>query len=123
MWLQGHSTQYSLLFMLESLNKALDKGLFEGDLLTDLSRLHVYGFSKEDVHRYQRTKVGDKFSHGLNSLLGALLFNIYINDLFLFSQYFYVAKYGDDCSPYDFSGSIDEGILKLQNDSSSLFKA
>ena len=28
-----------------------------------------------------------------------------------------MANYAGDCSPYEFSGSIDEVILKLQNDS------
>ena len=35
---KGQSTQHSLLYMLESLRKALDKGLYTGILLTDLSK-------------------------------------------------------------------------------------
>ena len=135
--------------MLESIKKALDKGFFSGILLTDLSKafdcishdlliakLHADGFSKQALNlindylsnRYQRTKVPDKFSTWLEliigvpqgSILGPLLFNIYINDLFLFSQHFTMANYADDCTPYEFSGSIDEVILKLQNDYNSL---
>ena len=49
--------------------------------------------------------------------MGPLLFNININDLFLFSQNFNMANYADDCSPYEFSGSIGEVILKLHNNS------
>ena len=79
-------------------------------------------------NRYQRTKMAEKFSTWLEliigvpqgSILGPLLFNICINDLFLFSQHFTMANYADDCIPYEFSGSIDEVILKLQNDSNSL---
>ena len=80
---KGQSTQHSLLFMLESLRKSLDKGLFTGILLTDLSKafdcishelliakLHAYGFSTLALklindylcNRYQRTKIGNKFS-------------------------------------------------------------
>ena len=54
--------------------------------------------------------------------MGPLLFNIYINDLFLFSQNFNMANYADDCAPYEFSGSIDEVILKLHNDSLCLLQ-
>ena len=42
------------------------------------------------------------------------LFNIYINDLFLFSEDFLIANYADDCSPYEFSLSIDDVIGKPQ---------
>ena len=48
------------------------------------------------------------------------LYNIYINDLFLFSQHFNMANYADDWSPYEFNSSIDEVIIKLQNDSKCL---
>ena len=55
---KGHSTEHCLLFMLDRLKKALDKGLSTGILLTDLSKafdsishdlliakLNAYGFS------------------------------------------------------------------------------
>ena len=50
-------------------------------------------------------------------MLGPLLLNIYINDLFLFSGAFNIANYAGDCYTYMFSGSIDDVIYKLESHS------
>ena len=146
---KGHSTQHCLLYMLENLRKSLDKRLKTGVLLTDLSKafdsishdlliakLNAYGFCKNALNlvndyltdRKQRTKIDDTFSpwrdilYGVpqGSILGPLLFNIYIDDVFLFSKEFKIANYADDCSPFEFSGSINELIHKLEVDSLKL---
>ena len=143
---KGHSTQHCLLFMLEILKKALDKGFCTGILLMDLSKafdcisydlliakLNAYGFSGNALslikdylsNRIQRTKIDETFStwveivYGVpqGSILGPLLFNIYICDIFLFSKGFNMANYADDCSPYEFGGSIEDVIHQLENDS------
>ena len=75
--------------------------------------------------RRQRTKIGESFStwrdiiHGVpqGSVLCPLPFNIYINDLFLFSESFEIANYVDDCSPCEVGGSIDDVIHQLETDS------
>ena len=58
----GQSTHHCLLFMLESLKKALDNGI-------STSILHAYGFSRTTLHlvhdylseRKKRTKIGTTY--------------------------------------------------------------
>ena len=111
------------------MSKAFD--CISHDLL--IAKLKAYGFSYKSLcliknylsNRYQRTKINNTFSTWLEilygvpqgSILGPLLFNIYICDIFLCSESFDMANYADDCSLYNFSGSINEVINKLQNDS------
>lgn len=112
---KGHSTQHCLIVLLERWKGAVDKGDRFGALLTDLSnasdwispdslvaKLNAYGFTLPSVrlvrgylsNRKRRTRVNSFFSfwqeihfavpHG--SLLGALLFNIFLCDLFLWQM-------------------------------------
>ena len=106
-----HNTQYCLLKMLEKWKSAVDRGKSFGVLLTDLSKafdclshdlllakLHAYGFSLSAlklIHSYlknrkQRTKIDSTYStweeilFGVlqGSILGPLLFNTFLCDLF-----------------------------------------
>ena len=81
-----------------------------------IAKLNAYGFSLESLKfirsylrgRKQRTKVGSEFSKWLvikygipqGSLLGPLLFNIFLNDIFYFISDTCIANYADDNTPY-----------------------
>ena len=109
---KGFGTQNCLLYMIETIRKTRDNHGVFATVMTDLSKafdcishqflaakLHAYGFDESSLkviisylkNRTQTTKVGSSFSELLNiiygvpqgSILGPLLFIIYICDLFI----------------------------------------
>ena len=135
---KGHSTEQCLTVMLEIWRKALDEDNSAGGILTDLSKafdclnhnlliakLEAYGFdvsALEFVNNYlkerkQRTKVSGsysawrelKFGVPQGSILGPLLFNIFINGIFYFINITKMANYADDNTIY----SVDDNVTNL----------
>ena len=148
---RGYSTQHCLLAMLEKWKSSVDKGKSFGALLTDLSKaidclshelllakLHSYGFSITALklihsyltNRWQRTKINMSYSSweeivfGVpqGSILGPLLFNIFLCDRFFIIKETDFSKYADDNTPYRTADTIDEVIKLLELDSTMLFK-
>ena len=61
------------------------------------------------------------FGFPQGSILGPLLFNIFLCDLFLIMKNIDLASYADDNTPYITGNSIDEVIQNLENVAQTLF--
>ena len=123
----------------------MDKGGVAGALLTDLSKafdclnhglliakLNAYGFSTSVLrltHSYlnerkQRVKINGSSSTwkettiGVpqSSILGPLLFNIYLNDLFMFVNVAQICNYADDTTIYACDSNIESITETLESD-------
>ena len=149
---KGFNAQHCLLVIIEKWRKTLDKGGATGAVLTYLSKafdcidhnlliakLDAYGFDKQSIdflHSYltkckQRTKVDSAYSSwemllsGVpqGSMLGPLVFNIYICDMFFETpKNIDFAGYADDNTPYTCSSNIDEVLENLQGTLEQLFQ-
>ena len=56
------------------------------------------------------------------SILGPLILNIYLSDLFLFRDDSDIANYADDNSPFSCKLKVESVIMQLQNDCNLLME-
>ena len=148
---KGYSPQYCLLVMLKKWKNAIDMGKCFKALLTDLSKaldcifhellivkLLAYGSDFPALkriqsylsNRKQRTKINATyisleeilFEVPQGSILGPLLLNIFLCDLFWIMCDTDFANYADDNTSYALGDSIDDIIKSLKNDSINFFK-
>ena len=119
--------------LLIDLSKAFD--CLNDDLL--IAKLNAYGFSLPTlrlIHDYllnrrQRTRTNNSYSKWMEivlgvpqgSILGPLLFNIFLADLFFIVNSTDIANYADDNTPYATANDIDSLIASLEEASESLF--
>ena len=148
---QHHSSQHALFNLLQNWQKSLDKGEIVGTVLMDLSKaydciphdlliakLEAYGLGYSSLKfllsylkgRNHRVKIGSVFSSWLElllgipqgSILGPLLFNIFINDIFGFLSRTLICNFADDNSIYASGLSLDIVKEKLTHDTSIVLR-
>ena len=106
------------------------------DLL--IAKFEAYGISKSGLNlllndlsnRKQRTKVNSSYSDWYEiirgvpqgSILGPLLFNLFINDLFLFLERTNICNFADDNTIYRYDSILEIILENLQHDMKILLK-
>ena len=140
-----------MITLIEKWKKSVDNGGAFGALFTDLfktfdclshelliAKLDAYGFNKNALklvnsylsNRKQRVKINNKYSSWSEilfgvpqgSILGPLLFNIFICDMFYFLEDFDIANYADDSTPYNADKNVEFVVNNLKHSWSILFK-
>ena len=146
---KGYSTQYTLLEMIKNWKNCLDNSGIIGTILMDLSKafdclshelliakMEAYGFGINSLRlifnylkqRKHRVRIGSEFSDWLEmilgvpqgSILGPLLFNIFINDIFYFLQETKLCNFADDNTLYACDTTLEAVTIKLENELSNI---
>ena len=134
---KGFNSQHVLISLIERWRKSLDNKGYGGAVLMDLSKafdtlnhdsliakLHEHGFDIKTLKllhsyltkRWQRTKVNPSFSTWSElflgvpqgSVLGPILFNIYLKDLFYLTEMTRVCNFADDTTFYVCDKDLDK---------------
>ena len=146
-----HSTQHALFRLVNHWQNSLDDSQIVGTVLMDLSKaydtlphdlliakLSAYGVSKASLklllsyltNRMHRVKLDNEFSGWLGvslgvpqgSILGPILFNIFINDLFYITlnPASNICNFADDNSLYTAGNTIRDVINQLDSDTEAI---
>ena len=144
---KAFSSQHVLIRLIEEWKRNLDKNFFVGAVLMDLSKafdciphdlliakLAAYGFDIDSLQyiysylkgRLQSVRINNIYSlyqlilSGVpqGSILGPILFNLFLNDIFLFIHNANLHNFADDNTIEAFSLSVQElvSILEKQSD-------
>ena len=143
---KAHSTKHALFKLLQRWQKELDNSGLVGTILMDLSKAYdclphdliigkfdAYGLSKSSLSllldyltsRKQRVEIGSSYSvwneikRGVpqGSILGSLLFNVFINDIFfMFIEKSENCNFADDNTIYDCGEDLSNILENLKHD-------